>query len=80
MYSFRVFELNKYVKDPKFTMLYTGDFVFDQEVEVSLNELVEENETRFSLVYYDNTCDVYDVDAAEEAEEPAIGIMWLPIV
>ena len=75
MYSFRVFELSKYAKDPKFTMLYTGNFVFDQEVEVSLNELVEENETCFSLVYYDNTCDDYDVDAAEEAEEPAIGIM-----
>lgn len=80
MFSFRVFELNKYAKDPKFTMLYTGNFVFDQEVEVSLNELVEENGTRFSLVYYDNTCDVYDGGAAEEAEEPGIGIMWLPIV
>ena len=80
MYSFRVFELSKYAKDPKFTMLYTGNFVFDQEVDVSLNELVEENGTRFSLVYYDNTCEVYDGGAAEEAEEPGIGIMWLPVV
>ena len=50
--------------------------MYDHEVEESVRELVEENGTPFSLVYFDDTCEV-DADdaAAEEGEEPQEGRM-----
>ena len=57
-------------------MLYTGNFVFDHEVEESVRELVKENGTPFSLVYFDDTWEVDADDAAEEGEEPQEGRMW----
>ena len=76
MYSFRAFELNQLAKPPKYTMLYTGNFVYDHEVEESVRELVKENGTPFSLVYFDDTWEVDADDAAEEGEEPQEGRMW----
>ena len=75
MYYFRVLDLIVNACGPKFTMLHTGNFVFDEEVEESLNEIIEENGAPFSLVYYDNTCEDDNVDAAEEAREPENGIL-----
>ena len=75
MFSFRVFELNKIAKGPKFTMLHTGNFVFDNEVKESVQELAKENDAPYSLVYYDNTCVLSGNDAAEEVAEQDNGTM-----
>ena len=66
MYSFRAFELNKISDDPLYSMLYTGNFVFDEEVKKSLTSIIEENGD-YSLVYYDNTGE--NDTAAAAAEE-----------
>lgn len=66
MYSFRAFELNKTSDDPLYSMLYTGHFVFDDEVKKSLTSIKEENGA-YSLVYYDNTGE--NDTAAEEVFE-----------
>ena len=56
-------------------MLHTGNFVYDNEVRNSLIPLGMENQGAYSLVYYDNTCDVYDAGAAEEVAEQDSGNM-----
>lgn len=76
MYYFRVFELNKNAMKPLYSMLHTGNFVYDNEVRNSLISLGMENKEAYSLVYYDNTCDVYDAGAAEEVAEQDSGNMW----
>ena len=68
MYSFRAFELNKTSDDPLYSMLYTGNFVFDEEVKKSLTSIIEENGD-YSLVYYDNTGENDTTAAAEEVFE-----------
>ena len=68
MYSFRAFELNKISDDPLYSMLYTGNFVFDEEVKKSLTSIIEENGD-YSLVYYDNTGENDTTAAAEEVFE-----------
>ena len=68
MYSFRAFQLNKYAKNPLYSMLYTGNFVFDEEVKKSLTSIIEENGD-YSLVYYDNTGGNDTTAAAEEVFE-----------
>ena len=68
MYSFRAFQLNKYAKNPLYSMLYTGNFVFDEEVKKSLTSIIEENDD-YSLVYYDNTGENDTAAAAEEMFE-----------
>ena len=75
MYYFRIFELNKNAMKPLYSMLYTGNFVYDNEVRNSLIPLGMENQGAYSLVYYDNTCDVYDAGAAEEVAEQDNGNM-----
>ena len=50
---------------PLYSMLYTGNFVFDDEVKESLTSFKTENGD-YSLVYYDNTG---ENDAAAAAEE-----------
>ena len=49
-------------------MLYTGNFVFDEEVKKSLTSIIEENGD-YSLVYYDNTGENDTTAAAEEVFE-----------
>lgn len=68
MYSFRAFQLNKYAKNPLYSMLYTGNFVFDDEVKESLTSFKTENGD-YSLVYYDNTGENDTTAAAEEVFE-----------
>ena len=68
MYSFRAFELNKVSDDPLYSMLYTGNFVFDEEVKKTLTSIKEENGD-YSLVYYDNTGENDTTAAAEEVFE-----------
>ena len=80
MYYFRVFELNKNAMKPLYSMLHTGNFVYDNEVRNSLISLGMENKEAYSLVYYDNTCDVYDAGAAEEVAEQDNGFMWGQVV
>ena len=75
LYYFRVFELNKNAMKPLYSMLHTGNFVYDNEVRNSLISLGMENKEAYSLVYYDNTCDVYDAGAAEEVAEQDSGNM-----
>ena len=68
MYSFRAFQLNKNAMKPLYSMLYTGNFVFDDEVKESLTSIKEENGD-YSLVYYDNTSENDTTAAAEEVLE-----------
>ena len=68
MYSFRAFQLNKNAMKPLYSMLYTGNFVFDDEVKKSLTSIIEENGD-YSLVYYDNTGENDTAAAAEEVFE-----------
>lgn len=67
--------LNKNAMKPLYSMLHTGNFVYDNEVRNSLISLGMENKEAYSLVYYDNTCDVYDAGAAEEVAEQDSGNM-----
>ena len=75
MFYFRAFELNVNAMKPLYSMLHTGNFVYDNEVRNSLISLGMENKEAYSLVYYDNTCDVYDAGAAEEVAEQDSGNM-----
>ena len=69
MFYFRVFELNVNAMKPLYSMLHTGNFVFDNEIKSALIPFGRENKEAYSLVYYDNTCDAYGVSAAEEVAE-----------
>ena len=69
MFYFRAFELNVNAMKPLYSMLHTGNFVFDNEVKTGLIPFGRENKEAYSLVYYDNTCDAYGVSAAEEVAE-----------
>ena len=75
MYYFRAFELNINAMQPRYSMLYTGNFVFDNEVRNGLISLGTESGNDYTLVYYDNTCDAYDDAAAEEVAEQDNGNM-----
>ena len=65
----RAFELNVNAMKPLYSMLHTGNFVFDNEIKSALIPFGRENKEAYSLVYYDNTCDAYGVSAAEEVAE-----------
>lgn len=69
MFYFRAFELNINAMPLRYSMLYTGNFVFDNEIKSALIPFGRENKEAYSLVYYDNTCDAYGVSAAEEVAE-----------
>lgn len=76
MYYFRAFELNIKAMPLRYSMLYTGNFVFDNEVRNGLISLGTESENDYTLVYYDNTCDANGVAPAEEVAEQDNGNMW----
>lgn len=76
MFYFRAFELNVNAMKPLYSMLHTGNFVFDNEVKTGLIPFARENKEAYSLVYYDNTCDAYGVSAAEEVAEQDNSYMW----
>ena len=69
MYYFRMFELNINAMPPVYSMLHTGNFVYDDAVQRCLESFKTENGGPFALAYYDNTSEVVHFAAAEEVVE-----------
>lgn len=65
MYFFRLFHLNKNVKDPVYSMIYTGDCVYDTDVSNDLGRWSAEA-TSITILHYDN----WNEDVGEKAHEP----------
>ena len=75
MYYFRMFELNIIAMPPVYSMLHTGNFVYDDAVQRCLESFKTENAGPFELGYYDNTSEAVPVAAAEEVVEQDAGEM-----
>lgn len=74
MYYFRMFELNINAMPPLFSILHTGNFVYDGGVAFCLQNFKAENRGPFA--FYDNTNDSFgSLDEAEEVGKQDPGNM-----
>lgn len=69
MYFFRLFHLNKYVKDPVYSMIYTGDCVYDPDVSNDLGRWSAEAAS-ITMLYYDDWNEDTHNGEGENADEP----------
>ena len=76
MYFFRLFHLYKNVKGPVYSMIYTGDCVYDTDVSYDLGRWSAEA-TSITILYYDNWNEDRDNEVGEKAHEPE-GVVLLP--
>ena len=69
MYFLRLFHLNKNVKEPVYSMIYTGDFVYDTDVSYDLGRWSAEAAS-ITMLYYDDWNEDTDNRVGEDANEP----------
>lgn len=69
MYFFRLFHLNQNVKEPVYSMIYTGDCVYDTDVSYDLGRWSAEA-ANITMLYYDDWNEDTDNRVGEDANEP----------